>query len=464
MPGIGIGKPDQQGPSDEQNELRRSLGFWECFTIAVGTMLGAGIFVFPGMAASEAGLGATWSFLIGGLLALLVALPASELVTAMPESGGGYVFIARGMGRFWGCLVGIAQWVGLIFASAFYVVGFGHYLNDFLARLGLELTLEVSLVALGATATLFVISVIGTATAGKLQNKIVNILLLILIIFLSTTFLDAQGIIDEPWQLDASFWSSPWLNVLATTSLIFTSYLGFAQVVNVAGEVREPERTIPRAMISAIVVVTLVYGATMYLSVAALGVNELARLGETAIPRVAEEVFGPLGGIALVLAGVLATLSSANASIMGSSRLVFALSQDDLMPDAVGRVNRRFSTPHISLMMVAIPMAGLVWLAELEVLAEVASFSHLILYGLLGVCVILMRRRDDEYKPAFRAPASPLLPAVILLACLGLVALMQPLSQILGLSVIAAAAIWYWFYELLLKTDPPESESMAPQQ
>ena len=411
-------------------------------------MLGAGIFIFPGIAAGDAGLGAVWSFVVGGALAFAVALPASELASAMPESGGGYVIISRGLGRFWGCVVGIAQWVGLIFASAFYVVGFGHYLNDFLARIGLELSVEVSLIGLVATVSLFAVSVVGTQTAGKLQNHVVMTLLVILGLFLGASVLDGMGVISEPWQIEATLWDSSVLTVLATTSLIFTAYLGFAQVINVAGEVRSPSKTIPRAMISAIVVVTIIYAAVMYISVAALGVDALAERGETAIPAVAAKVAGPTGALALVLAGVLATLSSANASILGASRLVFALSRDGLMPRVAGKVSRRFSTPHIALVIVALPMAGLVWLDQLEVLAEVASFSHLILYGLFGLCAVAMRRRPDrDYDPDFRSPGGVVLSVITLLACGGLVLLMKPLSQAFGAAVVVGAALWYWGYD-----------------
>jgi len=99
-------------------------------------MIGAGIFVFPGLAAENAGLAATLSFAIGGVIALLVALPTSELATAMPRSGGGYFFISRAMGTAYGAIVGLGLWLGLVFASAFYLVGLGHYATAVLDEVG----------------------------------------------------------------------------------------------------------------------------------------------------------------------------------------------------------------------------------------------------------------------------------------------------------------------------------------
>lgn len=122
---------------DGTGDLERSLGPGATLAIGVGTMVGAGIFVFPGLAAGRAGPAATLSFALGAAIALLVALPTAELATAMPESGGVYHYVSRVMGPLAGTVVGIAQWLGLVFASAFYPVGVGHYFSDALAETGL---------------------------------------------------------------------------------------------------------------------------------------------------------------------------------------------------------------------------------------------------------------------------------------------------------------------------------------
>jgi len=124
---------------DDDVELERTIGLGGGLSIGIGTMIGAGIFVFPGLAASNAGLAATLSFAIGGLIALLVALPTAELATAMPRSGGGYYFVSRGLGTAPGAVVGLGLWLGLVFASAFYLVGLGHYAAAVLATVGVSI-------------------------------------------------------------------------------------------------------------------------------------------------------------------------------------------------------------------------------------------------------------------------------------------------------------------------------------
>ena len=122
--------------TESQGELERTVGLAGAVTIGTGTMIGAGIFVFPGLAAGRAGPAAAISFSIGAVIALLVALPTSELATAMPKSGGGYYFISRGLGTLPGAIVGIGLTFGLIFATAFYLVAFGEHAAAILVGAG----------------------------------------------------------------------------------------------------------------------------------------------------------------------------------------------------------------------------------------------------------------------------------------------------------------------------------------
>ncbi|NBB84687.1 MAG: amino acid permease [Bacteroidetes bacterium] len=409
-------------------------------------MVGAGIFVFPGLAAGQAGPAAALSFAIGGAIALLVALPTSELATAMPESGGGYYFVSRGLGTLLGAMVGIGQWIGLIFASAFYLMGFGHYLSDIAAAAGLGVAVPVTVVAFVTGLALTAISVFGTEHTGRLQNAIVGVLLLLLTGFLGHGTLDALGILGEP-QTPDPFAPYGTLPVLTTAALVFTSYLGFAQIATVAGEIKDPARNLPRAMVGSVLTVTVFYVATMFVSTSLFSSTYLAELGETAIVEVGREIGGPVGAVAILAGGLLATLSSANASILSSSRSVYALSRDALVPDAAARINERYRTPHIALVLAGGPIAGLVLFGQVELLAEVASLLHLFMYGLMCITLLVLRHRaPDWYTPAFTCPGYPWLPGLGAAASFGLVAFMQPLSIGLGLALLALAALWYQAY------------------
>ena len=428
---------------EQHAELERTLGLGAALAIGVGTMVGAGIFVFPGIAAGQAGPAAMISFAIGTAIALLVALPASELATAMPQSGGAYFFVSRGLGAFPGSLVGFGQWMGLVFASAFYLVGFGEYLVGVLEELGLSAGVPVTMVAVVTALLLTGINVTGTQNTGTLQKIVVLSLLVILTLFLGYGVLDASGGIGDA-HLPESFAPFGGLPIATTAALVFTSYLGFVQIATVAEEVKEPGQTLPRAMIGSVIVVGVLYVITLFVATSAFPPERLNELGETALVEVARSLVGPLGAVAILAAGLLATLSSANASILSSSRAVYALSRDRLIPGQAAAVSDRFETPHLALLAAGIPIAALALSGRVELLAEVASFLHLVIYGLICIVLLVLRRREPSwYQPSFRTPGYPWIPALGVLASFGLIAFMQPLSLMVGAAVLVLAALWY---------------------
>jgi amino acid transporter len=428
-------------------ELERTLGLSGGLAIGVGTMIGAGIFVFPGLAAGQAGPAAAGSFALGGVIALLVALPTSELATAMPKSGGGYYFISRGLGTLAGTVVGLSLWFGLVFATAFYLVGFGFYVIDTLAELGVALGRDLVIpIALAAGAGFTLLNVTGTENAAKLQNGVVALLLSILAVVLLWGSLDVVGVVGEPSAAERFLPFGP-LPVLTTAALVFTSYLGFAQVATVAGEMQQPGRNLPLAMVGSVLVVGTLYVVTIFVATGAFPSAELARLGETAMVDVGRHYLGSAGALAIVFGGLLATMSSANASILSTSRAVYAVSKDALLPGWASRINLRYGTPHVALGMAGGPVLVLVATGRVEVLAEVASFLHLILYGLICVALLLLRRDEpDWYDPAFRTPGYPVVPALGAVASFALIGFMQPLSQGIGLGIMLATAGWYAYY------------------
>lgn len=443
-------------------QLERTLGAREALTIGIGTMVGAGIFVFPGIAAGQAGPAAALSFAIGALVALAVALPASELATAMPRSGGGYFFVSRGLGSWAGALIGVGQWLGLVFASAFYLVGFGEYAAEALSRASVQVGATPSLFGLGAVALLLLVGVVGAEKTGGLQNALVGLLLAVLTGFLGYGAVQAIGLAEGPLTLEsmAPYGGVP---IFTTAALVFTSYLGFVQVATVAGEVEQPGRNLPRAMVGSVIVVGLLYVATLLVSTGILGSERLGEAGETALVTVGQELLGPAGALLILVCGLLATLSSANASLLSASRAVFALSRDGLVPRVAARVNERFGTPHVSLALAGLPTGALIALGGTELLAEVASLLHLVMYGAICVALLVLRHRAPAwYAPSFRAPGGPVVPAFGAVASFALIAFMQPLSIAVGAGLFVLAALWHVAYGRGTVIQPPPSPAVIP--
>lgn len=434
----------------DNGELARVLGLPAALAIGTGTMIGAGIFVFPGLAASQAGPAAILSFALGGLIALVVAANTAELATAMPASGGACHFVSRIFGRFPGFLVGIGQAAGLIFATAFYLVAFGRYLDDLLGDFGWGTGLPVVVLALGAGILLTLVNLFGTSDTGGLQNIVVGLLTVILIGLFG---LGISRIAGGASELPATFAPEGTLPILTTTALIFTSYLGFVQIATVAGEIRDPSRNLPRALMGSVLLVILLYILGVVVTTSLIRPSLLETLGETAMVEVGRKLLGVVGGWLVLSLGLLSTISSANASILASSRSLYALAIDGTLPEWIARVHKRFHTPHLALLAVGIPLLGLVFIQRLDLLAQAASVLHLMIYTLICACIWRTRTHPQaDYSPEFRLPRGRVLAAGGVLATLALQAFMDPLALAIGAGVILASGAGY---SLLLRTNRP---------
>lgn len=435
------------------------MGLVSATSIGLGAMLGAGIFVFPGLAGGYAGFAAIISFFIGGIITLVTAACTAELATAMPQSGGGYFFISRSFGAFWGTLTGIAQWVGLIFACAFYLVSFGEYAITFLAELNINWNIGTKILAFCFTLILLLINIIGTKKVGRFQNLIVISLTIMLVLIFTYGLIDFLGF-EARDKAFSEIAPEGIQSIFTTTALIFTSYLGFVQIANIGAEVKQPSKNLPRSMIGSVLIAMSLYIFIMLACVITFPQAELNKFGETATIEVARKIVGNWGAIIVLFAGILATLSSANASIISASRGVFALSKDKVISHKTSKVNKRFGTPHIALILVTVPVVIVLIRNKLEIFAEVASFLHLIIYA--GICLSVLKLRVSNpswYIPTFRIPVAKPLAGFGALTCLVLACFMQKESILISLGVLLIAIAYYFLYvkkkEIKLHTPKP---------
>lgn len=439
--------------SDE--ELAKDLGPLAALTIGIGTMIGAGIFVLPGTAVARVGPLAALTFVLGGVIALFTALSASELGTAMPKSGGAYFYINRALGPLFGSISGWANWMGLAFASAFYMYGFGEYINALVGAPAVTLG-PLSLSAaqtIGLLGALLFISVnyVGAKETGGLQNAIVLLLLGILGVFTIVGLTSAEASSLRPLAPPGA---AP--DVLPVTAIVFVSYLGFVQITSVAEEIQNPGRNLPRAVIGSVLIVTTVYVLFLLVLLAAVP-NELVANNDTAVVDAARLLFGQydlfgfdlgaLGWALLLLGGLLATASSANASILSSSRINFAMGREKIITPKLNEIHPRFGTPYRSIAVTGALIIVFLVAGNLELLATAGSVLHLIVYGLLNLALIVMREADPEgYDPDFEVPFYPLVPIVGTVVSFALIAYIEPLVIVLSVAFVGFAALWYLAY------------------
>jgi len=427
-------------------ELERNLGFLEAMTLGGGTMIGAGIFILPGLAADGAGPASAISFAIAGAVALLASLSLAELATGMPIAGGSYHYVNRALGGLFGSIVGWGMWTGLMFASAFYMIGFGQYVVVPLPVLdGRGLIVLIGLAGLGLIVG---VNVYGTDESSGAQNLMIGTELVVVLLYV------ALGVFFvDPGNL-AEFAPTGASGIITTTGTVFVTYLGFEIIATVAGEVERPGTLIPLTMVLSVVSVTLLYVAVMLISTGVVPYDELGGSFVPVSDVAAITMFGPVGIAAVTVAAAIAAISSSNSSILAASRVVFAMGRDGLMSDRLNVTHGRFSTPHRAIVTSGV-VTGLLVLAGLRVeaiialLAQVASFSFLVTYALVHVAVVVFRRADPEaYDPAFEMPALlyPAVPALGVLMAGVVVSQMALPVLLLGTGIILFGGCWYAVY------------------
>jgi amino acid transporter len=413
-------------------ELERDLDLPSVLAISIGAMIGSGIFILPALALKIAGPAVIFAYALAGLLVVPAALSKSEMATAMPEAGGTYIYIERGMGPLLGTIAGVGTWFSLSFKGALALVGGVPYLL-------LLFDLPLKPVALGLAAVLILINIAGAKQTGRLQVAIVVVMLAALGWFAAGSAPSVQSANYTDLFADGIG------GLLAATGLVFVSYAGVTKVASVAEEVEEPGRNIPIGILGSLAFTTALYVAIVAVLV---GVTDPGSVAGSLTPMAvaAEATLGRTGVVAVILAAILALISTANAGILSSSRYPFAMSRDQLAPSSLSTVSERFGTPVASITLTGAVLLVLIAFVPILDIAKLASAFQILVFGLINLAVVAFREGSAEYDPEFTSPLYPwmqifgAITGLLLLTQMGAVALV-------GAAVITVGSIaWYLLY------------------
>ena len=420
--------------SDRSPTLKRQLGLWSAVAVLIGSTIGSGIFRSPaGIADRLPGpvpLMAVW--IAGGLFALCGALTLAELSGAFPETGGAYVFIREGWGRLAAFLFGWAE-LTLIRAASLGAISttFAEY---FMRVRGDDPSLEpyrtyvhyVAAVAILLTATF---NYVGVRWGSLVQNlttlaKYGGLLFIILLAF--TLGLPQTGGHYTPAVPEGSFHIAAF--GLALVSVLW-AFDGWADLSFVAGEVKDPRRTLPRAIIIGTVAVIVIYLLANLAYLAVLPVEDIRR-SRLVAADVAERLMGAPGVIFVALTVMLSTFGTLNGTLLTAPRIFFAMADDGLFFKKVAAVHPRFHTPYVSILLTTGLGVVFVLLRTFEQLADTFVTAIVPFYALAVASIFVLRKRAS-YDPPFRVPLYPIVPALFILATCFLLgnALIDPTSR-----------------------------------
>ena len=413
-------------------ELERDLGLPSVLAISIGAMIGSGIFILPALALEIAGPAVIFAYALAGVLVIPAALSKSEMATAMPEAGGTYIYIERGMGPLLGTIAGVGTWFSLSFKGALALVGGVPYLL-------LLVDLPLKPVALGLAAVLILVNLLGAKQTGRLQVVIVVVMLAALGWFAAGSAPSVQS------ANYADFFADGLGGLFAATGLVFVSYAGVTKVASVAEEVEDPGKNIPLGILGSLAFTTVLYVAIVAVLVGVTDPGTVAG-SQTPMADAADAVLGWGGWIAVILAAMLALVSTANAGILSSSRYPFAMSRDKLAPPSLATVSDRFGTPATSITVTGVVLLLLIAFVPILEIAKLASAFQIMVFALINVAVVAFREGSVEYEPEFTSPLYPWMQIFGTVAGLLLLTQMGPIAYGGSIVIVLASGLWYVFY------------------
>jgi amino acid transporter len=372
----------------KQTKIRKRFYFIDLLLLAIGSTVGAGVFILLPIGIATAGLGIIISLLFASFVTIIVAFNYGELAASFPLEGGGYSWVVRAFGKESSSfIVGWLVWLGNMAYAALSALGFSIYLGVFFNILN---PIPIALLSL---LVLMVINMVRMKTSIKIENIFtfgILFIFLILWIHLWNT--------SPLTNIHFSFFEMQFTPIFATASLLYVLFIGFESVSTVSAEAKK-STDLPKAFLLCVSIVTFVYIIT---SLMIIGTVSSGNVGQTLLLSVSETI-RPL----LVLGAVFATLTSMNAALIAASRNLYALSRDGMVPKILGRIDKDFKTPIMSLLITGLISSLFILSNAIEYVASLADFGYMVCISMVCASVIVLRVTEPRTKRLYKVPLYP---------------------------------------------------------
>ena len=425
--------------------LKRTIGLMGVVVISLSAML-PGIFVTPTFAAEIMGAGIWLAFLLAASVVLPGALSKSELSSAMPSSGGSYVFLERTYGPMVGTISGLGLWASFLLKSAFALIGFSAYFVAVTTFFDIEISMYT--LSLSALVLITIINILGVSKIKAIQTPIV-ITTVGLLVFICIASLFSENF-DPSIPFDGAFDTDIW-TLAETSAFVFVAYAGVTKVAAIGGEVKNPERNLPAGIMLSLLIATVLYSAIAFLMMASIPGEWWivdGKVVEDPIYVFAKSVVNTKFGIFAAILSVLTMISMALAGIMASSRFLFAMARDNLLPQPLENVNAKFETPHIPILVTGVAMGLAIVFVDLKDVVKLASGFKIMIFIMINSCVIVLRQTSEkhDWDPAYKSPMYPYIQLWGIIAGVVLIILMGSKAYIGGSIAIVVGLITYYLY------------------
>jgi APA family basic amino acid/polyamine antiporter len=414
---------DKEGA--QKSGLKPSLGLFDATAISVGAIIGAGIFVVTGIAAGYAGSALIVSMLIAAIISIFTALSFAELTAWQPKEGSIYEYTYQLISPFAGFLTGWMWILSNTFAGAAVSLGFAHYLTALFPILPANWIAAIICIAFT------MLNFFGIRQSALINNFLVAAKLLILAFFiiLGVAYINPSNFTPfAPFQV----------GVFYGACYIFFAYGGFARVAVIAEEVKDAKRNVPKAILLSLIISTIVYILVGLIAVGLIGAPKLSDPSSPALTH-AISVTGNAAAFYIVSAGgLLATASVLLTSILGVSRMAYAMARRKDIPQTLSKLHPKYSTPYYSIWIIGALMTLLVLFIDLTKVVAISTFALLFYYALANISALRLKVQKRLY-PQF----VPILGTVTCLALLIFILFASTEAWIIGVAGLTAGAIYY---------------------
>jgi APA family basic amino acid/polyamine antiporter len=407
----------------------KKIHLFTAVAFAVGAMIGGGVFVLSGVALQKTGPSALVSFLMAGVMVLLSALSFAVIASQASQKNTGYTYVGTALGSpIWSFLTSWCFYLGGVIGAAFVLNAFGVYVHQFIGKHE-----TVILWAIVGAVILTLLNFGPASAIGKIESLLVGGKLIILIVLVAFGLMHFHSYQLHPFAPHGG------AHILATSAFLFVAFLGFNVITSISSDIDEPGKTIPKAILLSMLIVTLVYAGV----VIALLAGHISNYSEASVGVAAQHLIGPVGGGLIIFGALVSTLSSANANILGSSEIMVRLAADKQVPTILGHMRR--GHPYVSVLAGAVLYILMILSGRTTIIIGLANVT-----AIVALIIVNFAAAKALTSQGYSGPKLPLGRALPVLGIIGAAAqfIFMPISTILiGLGLVLSGLIIYGLRE-----------------
>jgi len=372
------------------NSLKREVSFAGAVAYGVGIIVGAGIYALIGRAAGHAGNSVWASFILAAIVASFTGLSYAELSSMFPVSGAEYVYVEKAFrSNFWAFIIGWLVFLSGVVSISTVALGFGGYLMPYL---GVSETFAAILLIL----LLSLVNFWGIEESVKLNVvlTLTEVSGLVLVILFGVGYFGSVNYFEAPSGLKG---------IVSAAALIFFAFIGFESLAKIGEETKDPERTIPRALVIALIISTVLY-AMVALSVVSIVPYDQLASSTSPLADVALEAQGPQAYLILSIIALFATANTVLIILIATSRIAYGMAKESSLPNIISRVHKKRGTPWVAILFTMMISSLFALLGDIELVANVTNFTTFLVFFAVNLALISLRRKRTNKKEVFKSP------------------------------------------------------------